>query len=570
MVRQFWAMMVGVLVVGIGGAACGPQAAPGPQGVPAAAVQAKHVVAAIGGEPPALHRAALATVSGIPGADAIDEIMNAGLALRDNAAQYRPELAEAVPSVENGLWKLFPDGRMEMTWTIRPGARWHDGAPFTAEDAVFTARIAQDRNLPFYNASIRFLEGVEAQDERTIVARWSQPFIDAQRLFSNEMALPIPRHLLEQAYVENRDNFLNLPHWSDQYVGTGPFRLRELVRGSHVTLEAFDAYVLGRPKIDVLEIKFILDANTAIANILAGRVELIVGDFLSLEQSVRLRDQWPAGRMETDLSAMKGLNMQFIEPAPRVLLNVQFRRALYYGMDRQTMADSFVYGLTAPSLTVLTGVLDPTGLLREMEAGLMRYDYDPRRAAQLIEGLGYSKGADGFYQDASGERLQSLEVRTPGEDDESAKIVFATVDGWQRLGIPSEVNVVPRQLVANREYRATRPGLLIQGGNHGLDSLIRFQGNQIPSAATNWVGSNLSNYSNPDLDALYERYLTTVALRERAQVVNQILRHYNEWLPYFPIYKTVEPTMIANRLVNVYPGNSWTTQAWNAHEWDVR
>jgi len=561
-------MVVCFVAVSVVGSACAPGSAPQSPapGSSTSVGQPKRIVAVIGGEPSGLHHAAARE----PGADAVDELVSAGLLVKDNAAQFRPELAEAVPSVENGLWKLFPDGRMEMTWTIRPGARWHDGTPITSADAVFTARVAQDRNLPFFSTNLRFLDSVEAPDERTVVARWSQPFIEADRLFADDQTRPLPRHLLEQTFGEGKDSFMNSPHWYGRFVGSGPFQVRELVRGSHLVLDAFDGYVLGRPKVDAIEVRFILDANTAMANILSGEVELTLGDFLSLEQSVQLRDQWKAGRMETDLAAMKVFFSQFIDPTPRIWLNVQFRRALYHTLDRQQWIDSFFYGLTTPSLTVLTGVADPTGILREMEAGVIRYDYDPRRAAQLLEGLGLSKGADGFYQDASGQRLAALEVRAPGEDDESEKVVFATVDGWQRLGIASEVNIVPRQLVANREYRATRPGLLIQGGNHGLDSLIRFQGNTIPSAATNWVGGNGSNYASPELDALYDRYLTTIPMRERAQVVNQILRHYNEWLPYLPLYKTVEPTMIANRLLNVYPSNSWATQAWNAHEWDVR
>ena len=59
-----------------------------------------------------------------------------------------PVLAEAIPSFENGLWKVFPDGQMETTWKIREGARWHDGTPFTSGDVLFTSKLEQDKELP--------------------------------------------------------------------------------------------------------------------------------------------------------------------------------------------------------------------------------------------------------------------------------------------------------------------------------------------------------------------------------------------------------------------------------------
>src|SRR3989442_8652431 len=78
-----------------------------------------------------------------------------------------PHLAEAVPTLENGLWKILPDGRMETTWTIRQGARWHDGAPFTTDDLLFTATVGRDREVAILNnAAWALIEQVTALDER--------------------------------------------------------------------------------------------------------------------------------------------------------------------------------------------------------------------------------------------------------------------------------------------------------------------------------------------------------------------------------------------------------------------
>ena len=71
-----------------------------------------------------------ANVSGGP---EVTDLVNAGLTGPGDQGPLLPRLAEAVPTAENGLWVVQPDGRMETTWRIRSGAYWHDGTPLTAE-----------------------------------------------------------------------------------------------------------------------------------------------------------------------------------------------------------------------------------------------------------------------------------------------------------------------------------------------------------------------------------------------------------------------------------------------------
>src|SRR5207245_9510569 len=181
----------------------------------------------------------------------VERMVHSGLSIEDDQVEQRALLAEAVPSVENGLWRVMADGRMETIWKILPNAAWHDGVPLTADDFVFTSQVIQDKELPeFADIAYESLESVEAPDPRTVVARWKKPFIAAHTLFSGVRGLPQPRHLLEKAYVENKGAYKDLPYWMEEFVGTGPYKLRELVRGSHLILEANDQFALGRPRVD--------------------------------------------------------------------------------------------------------------------------------------------------------------------------------------------------------------------------------------------------------------------------------------------------------------------------------
>jgi ABC-type transport system substrate-binding protein len=81
------------------------------------------------------------------GASHMVRLASSGLTWTNDQGARVPQLADAVPTAENGLWKVLPDGRMETTWTIRSGAAWHDGTPVTSDDLAFTALVQQDPDL---------------------------------------------------------------------------------------------------------------------------------------------------------------------------------------------------------------------------------------------------------------------------------------------------------------------------------------------------------------------------------------------------------------------------------------
>ena len=107
-------------------------------------------------------------------------------------------------------------------------------------------------------------------------------------------------------------------------------------------LEAFEGYVLGRPKIDEVEVRFIIDPNTIIANVLAGTVELTLGRGLSFEQAAQAQGQWRDGKMDLSMDATSWIALfpQFVNLSPRVLGDVNARRALLHATDRQALVDT--------------------------------------------------------------------------------------------------------------------------------------------------------------------------------------------------------------------------------------
>jgi len=271
---------------------------------------------------------------GVPGQGQFEELIAGALTLtKDRGTQLVPSVADAVPSSENGQWRVFPDGRMETTWKIRPGAHWHDGTPFTSADLLFTTRLEQDKNLPVQRKlAYDFISSIDVPDAQTVMVSWKSPFIEADAFFSTA---PLPQHLLERPYAEeSKDSFIALPFWTAEFIGVGAYRIREWVRDSHVVLEAFDGYALGRPKIDEMVVKFLADENAFIANILAGAVDVKVGKSINYEQAMEIKSQWRDGTVEARPETVVKMWPQFLDPTPAALLDIRLRKALLYAIDR--------------------------------------------------------------------------------------------------------------------------------------------------------------------------------------------------------------------------------------------
>lgn len=498
------------------------------------------------------------------------QMVHSGLTVRDGQRIRHSRLAEAVPSLDNGLWTLLPDGRMETSWRLRDGARWHDGTPLTAEDLLFSLEVGRDNEMSAFSVqAYASIEGVRAPDPRTLTISWKEPFVDADGVLGQFQGGVLPKHLLEAAYRDDKASFLDLPYWSAEFVGAGPFRLREWVAGVSMLLEANGDYVLGRPQIDQVDVRFILDTNTMTANLLAGTVD-VSGNVGSVDHGIQLRDQWRGGTVAFNYGSdlWIGLHPQFVDPRPAVVADVQFRRAMAYAIDRQELVDTLAAGVSP----VPHSFMSPNQIAyRDIEAALPRYDYDPRRAAQLLEALGYRKGPDGTYRDAENRRLE-LEVRG-GPEEQAAKPATAIADSWQRLGVDATpVRITPQQFQDN-QFTATFPAFALFSSLIDVNAVRFMHGSQARLPSNNFRISgpgNRSRYINAEFDALLETYFRTVPVPERTQVLGRALRHMADQVTVLGIYFNPQPGAFSDRMVNVSVEWPASHIVWNAHEWDLR
>jgi ABC-type transport system substrate-binding protein len=260
--------------------------------------------------------------------------------------------------------------------------------------------------------------------------------------------------------------------------------------------------------------------------------------------------------------------VQFVNPSPTIVTDLRFRQAMLQATDRQQLADFVFSGQAAMAHSYVNPEIP---LYNLVEPNVVRYAYDPGRAAQLIEELGYTRRSEGFAG-PGGQRLE-VAVYTPTTNDIQPKALAALADQWQRVGVAVEQVLIPPQRAQDREYRAQFPAFELAERPNRLTAsdMRRFHSSQAPLPENRFRATgNVSRYQHPELDGLIERYAATIPLPERMQVLGGIVHHMTMYLPHLPVFFGADPTMISNRLINVTARGDTFTQAWNVQDWDVQ
>jgi peptide/nickel transport system substrate-binding protein len=276
----------------------------------------------------------------------VRRLFNAELAILDDRGLPRPHLSEALPRLHTDAWRVFPDGRMETTYRLRANLRWHNGTPFSANDFAFAWQVYSNPQLGTASVPpVSLMEQVLAPDERTVAIRWRLPYAEADTLVDN-LFPPLPQQILEPSLRDDLPEVIAAhPYWSREFVGLGPYRLDRWEPGAFLEATAFDSFVLGRARISRIKVLFINDSNTALAAVLAGEVQLAADDVLGFQQSIALKREWEpqkAGTVIQHPNQWRSIRFQFRPDvvSPRALLDVRVRKALAYGIDKQSINET--------------------------------------------------------------------------------------------------------------------------------------------------------------------------------------------------------------------------------------
>lgn len=517
-------------------------------------------------------------------------LFSAQLTYVDGAGAIQPYLAEAVPQLNTDTWRVLPDGTMDVVYKLRAGLAWHDGQPLTADDFVFSYRAFTTPGVGVFTATPQnLMADVEARDPQTFVIHWKSLYPEAANLRLTEFD-PVPRHVLEgplsryqQDPTGQMDAFRNLPYWTQEYVGAGPFRLERWDPGSQLEGVAFAAHALGRPKIDRVIVKIIGDENTALSSILSEGIDVATDFTLRYEHAVVLLNNWDASKRGLVLLGRGPMNFTMTQFRPDyqktpALLDVRVRRAMAHALDRQTLNEALFDGR---GFMTDTNMPDDVRFYPQLERSIAHYPYDPQRAEQLMAEAGFAKDASGLFATApstsppggrgmaeGGERFRPEFWVISGPLYEKQQLIMH--DTWARAGIDTEPRVMNAAQLRDFEASVTFSGLssrLLQPNETQM--LNMYTTPQIGSPLNRWLGNNRSAWVSPDYDRLFDSYSATLDRAERDRLIIDMMKLTADQLPVLPTYFNIEVLAHLASVRGPAVGSVERLNIWNVHEWEM-
>jgi peptide/nickel transport system substrate-binding protein len=496
---------------------------------------------------------------------------DAGLIGQNPATLERvPVLAEELPSVKKGTWKIDPQKKTMITiYKLRPNLKWHDGKPYTSKDFEFGWQIAKHPEFPMPDRLVpEMISKIETPDDRTLVIHWNDLYNEAYAIQYTHVRA-FPRHLLQEAFnAGDMKAFANLPYWNKNFVGAGPYRVVEWDAGSRMELEAFNDFALGKPKIDRVTYKTVEDNNTNLAAVLAGEVDLCMRSTISFDGAMILRDQWEKagkGKVHISPASWTWLNLS----RDNVLFSdVKVRRALLHAIDRDAMVQNLFRGEKVVSDMPLSRVRK---IYKKALGSVTLYKYDPERAKKLLAEAGWKPGSDGILTNAKGDRME-FEFRTTAErrDHEQAEAIIA--DYWKKIGVRTNIKNLPNRLLNSAENRNRWPGAFIGSHNVTVEEWPeRFHSKNIPTAENKYAPENVSGWNDPQKDAILDEINSIIPEARSEQLQLDFLKMFSEALPHLPLYYSPEILVVKRGLTGLTPrqeSGGQNSSSWNMQQWD--
>ncbi len=340
-----------------------------------------------------------------------------------------PELATAVPTQRNG--GISKDGRT-ITWHLRRGVKWSDGAPFDADDVVFSTKVVLNpANNEVSREGWDLITKIDEPDKYTVVYHLKEPYANyAANFFGSAGANPcvLPKHLLAGLPNINNAPYNALP------VGIGPFRYTKWKRADAVEMEANPYYFRGKPKLARVVFKIVPDRNTVLTQLRTHEIDL----WLPVAAAYYDRVKAIPGIAVLRQPSYQFSHVDFQNQHPP-LDDVRVRRALRLALDRKTINAKIRHGL---------GIVqdDPISPAHPaFDKDVPTDPYDPARANALLDAAGWTMGTNGV-RGKNGKALSFVFATSTGTPDADQQIEMMRAN-WKQIGAAIEVRRYPSPLL---------------------------------------------------------------------------------------------------------------------------
>ncbi|KAA9007804.1 ABC transporter substrate-binding protein [Histidinibacterium aquaticum] len=444
--------------------------------------------------------------------------------LYEGLVRYAPGTLEVEPHLATD-WEISEDGTV-YTFTLREDVTFHDGTPFNAEAVKFNFDRMLNEDHPYHDTgpfplSFNFsaVESTEAVDEYTVEFTLSEPFAP----FLSNLAYPTGLLVSPAAVEANGQDYGRNP------VGTGPFQFGEWRSNEAVVLERNADYWGDEAPLEAVVFRPITDANTRVAEMLAGGIDLMV------EVPPTSLGQFEGEQFQVYEQAGPHLWFLILNMREGPFENQLVRQAANYAIDKEAIVNDVLEG----TAEVATGPTPPAFNWAYNEE-LDPYPHDPERARELLAEAGMENPEVTFYVTEGGSGMLDPVAMGTAIQADLAEVGFdVTIETYEWNTFLGEVNpgLEGKADMAEMAWMTNDPDTL---------PYLTLRSEAMPDQG----GFNSGYYSNEEVDRLLQEARTATSQERRAELYKEMQEIVVEDAPWVFVANWKQNAVTNDRVEN--------------------
>lgn len=426
---------------------------------------------------------------------------------------------------------IAPDG-LTITFHIRRGVRWHDGAPLTSGDVLYTYRVTIDPKTPTaYAEDFKQVKSITAPDSHTVRVTYDSPFAPALASWGVSI---LPAHLLEGTDI-TRSPLARNP------VGTGPYRFKEWISGQKIVLEVNSDYFEGRPYIDKYIYRIIPDSSTMYMELKAGAIDLMTltpVQYARQTGSESFTSRFNKYRYPSSSYLYMGYNLRH-----PLFGDKRIRQAMTAAINKDELIQGVLFGMGQRAHgPIVPGRWAYNPAVRDI-------GYDPKRAAELLAEAGWKEKNSAGILVRNGKPFKFTILTNQGNQQRlmTAQIIQQRL---RQVGIDVKIRIV--------EWAAFLKEFVNKGNFEVV--LLAWSISQDPDMYDIWHSSktnvgelNFVGYKNPEVDRLLIEGRSTFDIEKRKRAYFRIQDILADEQPYTFLYVPDSLPVVSSRVRGVEP-----------------
>jgi peptide/nickel transport system substrate-binding protein len=476
----------------------------------------------------------------------VDTTIYAPLFLGNPKGQITPGIVTELPTTANG--GISADLK---TWTfhLKPGLKWSDGQPLTAQDVDYTWKLwTNPKFTPASTTGFNLIKSsTVSSDNLSITFTLSAPFSPFLSIWTDGLEAPLPAHIFSSMAP---DKILTSSQNLNPSVTSGPFKMSESVPGDHYTVVRNPDYYMaaqGLPYLDKIVFRVVPNQDTILKDFQAGTIDSAY--FLDVSKFLAYQHLAPTYTIYTNPNATNYEASYFNFHNPILGTHLAVRKAIAMAIDHNALIQVARRGYAAPLCTDHGQAYVPG-----YQANAPCPAYDVAGAKALLAQDGWTvKDQNGILSNAQGQRLE-FKYSTTANNIWRADDELLLQQQLALIGIKLDIQNYPA---------STFFGTFLTDGKAGTYDIAEFENSlsydaddysvlacsQIPPG-----GFNITFYCNKQLDTLYAQEEATVDTNARQQAFDQIHGVYLSEFPFITLYSPIDVSVNKNVTHNYAPG----------------